>query len=105
MEESADGKSMKFCGGSMSWVLRGQYLDENKRNVKDWEEEVSCKSTLKWYNLPKNGGGMTRCVRSVQGQKVVRLLFRWTVTAGLLVDKKRCKMTDERYMIMLQGNM
>ena len=27
------------------------------RNEKDWEEEVSSKSTLKWYKLAKNGTG------------------------------------------------
>ena len=28
------------------------------RNEKDWEEEVSSKSTLKWYKLAKNGAGV-----------------------------------------------
>ena len=27
------------------------------RNKKDWEEEVSSKTTLKWYKLAKNGAG------------------------------------------------
>ena len=30
------------------------------RNEKDWEEEVSSKSTLKWYKLAKNGAGVER---------------------------------------------
>ena len=68
------------------------------RNEKDWEEEISSKSTLKWFKLAKNGAGVERYLRSVQGLEVVRLLFRQrTSSAGLLEDKKRCKMiVDER---------
>ena len=66
------------------------------RNEKDWEEEVSSKSTLKRYKLAKNGAGVERYLRSVQGQEVVRLLFRLRAgTAGLLVDKKRCMIINE----------
>ena len=56
-------------------------------------EEVSSKSTLEWYKLAMNGAGVERYLRSVQGLEVVRLLFRLrTGSAGLLEDKKRCKM-------------
>ena len=30
------------------------------RNEKDWEEEVSSKSTLKWYKLAKNDAEVER---------------------------------------------
>ena len=48
---------------------------------------------------------MERYLRSVQGQEVVRLLFRLrTVSAGLLEDKKRCKMiVDERCVMCESG--
>ena len=60
------------------------------RNETAWEEEVSSKTTLKWYKLAKNTARVERCLRSVQGQEVVKLLFRLrTGTAGLLEDKKR----------------
>ena len=67
-------------------------------NEKDWEEEVYTKSTLKWYRLAKDGTMVERYVRSVQGQENVRLLFRLrTSSAGLLEDKKRCRIfSDER---------
>ena len=38
-------------------------------------EEVSSWSKLKQYKLAKNGAGVERYLRSVQGQEVVRLLF------------------------------
>ena len=60
------------------------------KNKKDWEEEVYIKSTLKCYELAKDGTGEEGYVRSVQGQESVRLLFRLrTGSAGLLEDKKR----------------
>ena len=62
MEDLADGKSMRFCGGSMSWVVSmGQGIVRSwkekirMKNEKDSEEEVSSKSTLKQYKLAKNG--------------------------------------------------
>ena len=71
------------------------------RNEKDWEEDVSSKSTLKQYKLAKKGAGVERYLGSVRGQEVVRLLFRLsTGSAELLEDKKRCKMIiDERYIM------
>ena len=36
------------------------------RNEKDWEEKVSSKSTLKWYNLDKYGTGVARYVLVVK---------------------------------------
>ena len=75
MEDSAGGKSA---------VLRGKYELASEygsvrcwkekikmRNEKDCEEEVSSKSTLKWYTLAKNGAGVER-YWSVQSQEVVR---------------------------------
>ena len=64
------------------------------RNGKHWEEEVYTKSTRvgkRWYRVE-------RYVRLVQGQESVRLLFRLrTGSAGLLADKKRCRIvSDER---------
>ena len=60
---------------------------------------------MKWYKLAKNGAGVERYVRSVQGQEVVRLLFRLrTGSAVLLEDKKRCKMIiDERCVMCESG--
>ena len=82
----------------MSWVVsmvRSEHTWKEKikmRNEKDWEEEVSSMNTLKWYKLAKNGAGVERYLRSVQGQEVVRLLFRLrTGLARLLRDKKSCK--------------
>ena len=47
---------------------------------------------LKWYNLAKNGTRVERYVTSLQDHEDVRLLFRLrTGSAGLLVDKKRCR--------------
>ena len=48
---------------------------------------------------------MERYLRSVQGQEVVRLLFRLkTGSGGLLEDKKRCKMIiDERCVMCESG--
>ena len=68
------------------------------RNGKDWVEEVSSKSTLKWCMLARNGARVERYLSSVQGQELMRLLFRLRIgSAGLLEDKKRCKMIiDER---------
>ena len=55
--------------------------------------------------MAKNGAGMERYLRSVQGQEVVRLLFRLkTGSAGLLEVKKRCKMIiDEMCVICGSG--
>ena len=65
------------------------------RNEKDCEEEVYTKCTLKWYRLAKDDTGVERYVRSAQGQESVRLLFRLrTGSAGLLEDKKRCRMVS-----------
>ena len=74
------------------------------RNEKDWVEEVSSKSTLKRYKLSKNGVGLERYVKSVQGQEVVSLLFRLrTDSAGLLEDKKKCKMIMDERCVMCEG--
>ena len=45
---------------------------------------------------------MKRYMRSIQGQESVRLLFRLrTGSAGLLEDKKRCRMfSDKRCVCM-----
>ena len=61
-------------------------------------EEVSSKSTLKQCKLPKNGTGVVKYLRSVQGQKVVRLLFRLkTGSAVVFFGHEECKMIiDER---------
>ena len=66
----------------MSWVVcMGQgsvcsWKEKIKmRNEKARKEEVSSKSTLKWYKLAKNGAGVERYLRSVWGQEVVWLLF------------------------------
>ena len=68
-------------------------------------EEISSKSTMKWNKLAKNGAGLERYLRSMQGQEVLRLLFsQRTGSAGLLVDKKRCKMIiDERCVVCESG--
>ena len=86
MEESAGGKNKSFSGRSTSWVMcmYGLVCSRKEkikmRNEKDWEE-VSSKSALDRY------------VRSVQGQEVVRLMFRLrTASARLLEGNKICKM-------------
>lgn len=38
-----------------------------QRNEEVWEEERDSKSSLQWYNLAKNGAGVERYVRFVQG--------------------------------------
>ena len=76
----------------MSWVVSsGQCVAGRKRYMrnKDWEEEVSSKSILKRYKLAKNGAGVERYLKSVQGQEVVKKLFKLrTGSAGLLEDKE-----------------
>ena len=73
------------------------------RNEKDWEEEVYTKRTLKWSRLAKDGTGMKRYVSSVQGQLSVRLLFRlWTGSAGLLKNKKRCRMVSDETCVIAE---
>ena len=37
------------------------------RNEKDWEEEVSSKSTLKWYKMANNGARVESYLKSVPG--------------------------------------
>ena len=61
------------------------------------------KCTLKWHRLAK-GTGCWRDVRSVQGQESVRLLFRLrTDSAGLLEDRKSCRMvSDERCVCVVR---
>ena len=54
------------------------------RNEKNWEEEVSSKSTLKWYKLARNGAGMEMYVRSGHGKEGVDYVqsehwFSWVV--------------------------
>ena len=63
------------------------------------------KGTLKWHRLAEDNLGVERYVRSVQGQESVRLLFRLrTDSAGLLEDKKRCRMvSDQRYVMCDSG--
>ena len=81
--------------------LVGKLKTEIKaRNEKDWEK-VYTRSTLKWYRLAKDDAGMERYVGSVQSQESVRLLFRpRTGSAGLLENKKRCRMvSDERCVV------
>ena len=71
------------------------------RNEKDWEEELYTKSTLKLYRVEKDDTGMERYVRSVLGQKSLRLLFRLkTCSAGLLEDKTRCRMVSDEKCVM-----
>ena len=73
-------------------------------NEKDWEEEVSSKSTLKRYKLAKNGVEWERYLRCVQGQEGVRRLFRLrTGSAGLLEDKNRCKMIIDERCVMCEN--
>ena len=57
------------------------------RNVKDCSEEVSSKSALKQI-VDKECAGMERYLKSVQGQEVVKLLFRLrTDSAGLRIRR------------------
>ena len=54
------------------------------RNEKDWKK--------KYIRTVKDDTWVERYVRLVQGQESVRLLFRLrTGSAGLLEDKKRCR--------------
>ena len=67
-------------------------------------KEVYMKNTLKWYRLAKDGRGEERYVRLVQGQESVWLLFRLrTGSAGLLEDKKRCRMLSDERCVMCDG--
>ena len=72
----------------MSWVMNtGQYIAGRKRikmrNVKDWEEEVSSNSTLKWSAKVQGWSGMV-CA----GSRIVCLLFRLRTGSAGLEDKK-----------------
>ena len=59
------------------------------------------KSTLKWYRLAKDDTGVKRYVRLVQGQEIVRLLFRpRTGSAGLFKAKKRYRMVNDERCVM-----
>ena len=59
------------------------------------------KSTLKWYRLVDDDTGVERYVRLVQCQESVRLLFRLRFgSAGLLKDKKRCRMVSDKRCVM-----
>ena len=59
------------------------------------------KSTMKWYRLAKDDTGVERYVRSVQGQKSVRLLFRpRTGSSELLEDRKRFRMVSDKRCVM-----
>ncbi len=52
------------------------------------------KSTLKWYRLAKDD--VERYMRWVQREEIVRMPFRLrTGSAGLLEDKKRCRMVSD----------
>ena len=75
------------------------------RNEKDWVEEVSSKSTLSGLSWQRMVQAIESYLRSVQGQEVVRLLFRLRMhSAGLLEEKKRCKMIiDERCVMYESG--
>ena len=75
----------------------------NMRNEKDWVEEVSKKSTLKWTKLAKNGAEVERYLRSVQGQEVVRLLFRLRTDSAGLLRKRRCKMIINERCVMCES--
>ena len=56
---------------------------------------------MKWYRLAKDGTGVERYVKLVQGQESVRLLFRQrTGSAGLLGDKKICRIVSYERCIM-----
>ena len=71
------------------------------RNEKDWEEEVYKESTLKWYRLEIDDAAVERDVRSVQSQESMRLLFRMrTGSAGLLEDKKNCRIVSDEMCVM-----
>ncbi len=74
------------------------------RNEKDWVKEVSSKSTLKQYKLIKNGAGLEKYLRSVQGQGVVRQLFRLrNGSAGLLEDEKQYKIIIDEMCVMCES--
>jgi len=74
-------------------------------NSRDWLEEVEGKSSLSWYRMVKEGAGLEQYTRSSVGHEELRLRFRLrTGSAGLLEDKKRCKMcTDDRCVLCDSG--
>ena len=73
----------KYELGSEAGSMRCWKEKIKMRNEKDWEEEISSKSTLK-HKLAKKGAWVERYLRSVQSQEIVRLLFRLrTASAGL----------------------
>ena len=91
----------KFELDNEGWLV-GKLKNKIKaRNEKDWEEEVYKKSTIEMVRLAKDGTGVERYVRSVQGQESVRLLLRLrTGSAGLLEDKKRYRMVSDKKCVM-----
>ena len=67
------------------------WKEKSKMRKKDCEEEVSRKTTLKWHKLAKNGAGVERYLRSVQGQEIVKLMFILRTGSSGLLDYKKSK--------------
>ena len=74
--------------------------EDKKRNLCDWEEEVVSKNSLRWYRLAKDDG-TERYIGSLQGYEGVWLMFRLrTTSAGLLQDKRRCRLCSVDRCVM-----
>jgi len=63
-----------------------------------WIEEVKVESSLSWYRMAKEVAGLEQHTRSSVGHEELRLCYQLkTGLAGLLEDKKQCRMcTDDR---------
>lgn len=72
------------------------------QNILDWVEEVDSTSSLSWYRMAKDNGA-ERYARLLQGQGM-RFMFRVrTGLAGLLQDKKVCRMCSDGSCVVMTG--
>ncbi len=69
-------------------------------NNRDWAEEVEGKSRRRWNRMVKEEDGLEQYTRSIVGQESLRLRFRLrSGSAGLMVDRKRCRMCVDRCVL------
>ncbi len=70
-------------------------------NSREWQAEVGNKSSLCTYAQAKQTFGTETYTRVAVGHEAARLRFRLrTGSAGLLQDKKRCRMCEDRRCVL-----
>ena len=75
-------------------------MEDNERNICDWEAEVEGESSLRWYRLAKDDGTQRYTHSSLQqGYEGVSLMFR--LQSGLAgQDKRKCRMCSDGWYVM-----